>query len=492
MWCTNELRYLEVTQDAAFFYALNQRLLSLWNITETNMATKEKTVWFCTNCGNESPKWMGKCPSCGQWNTMVEQTVATGKANRNQSVAASSPGHRPMNLKEIDSSAENRIALGLEEIDRLLGGGIVKGSLVLIGGEPGIGKSTLSLQIPLHSPGLKTLYVSGEESARQVKMRADRLGGDNSNCFIYSETDISNIISQAEALKPDLMVVDSVQTMFSSNIDSSAGSVSQIKEVTAMLLHFAKLSGIPVILIGHITKDGFIAGPKILEHIVDVVLQFEGDNKGSYRLLRSIKNRFGSTSELAVFEMTGTGLREVKNPSEMLIPMHEEGLSGTAICAMLDRLRPFLFEVQALVSSAAYGTPQRSATGFDVRRLNMLLAVLEKRAGFKLNMKDVFLNMAGGLRVTDPACDLAVVCAVLSSNFDFAIPADICFAGEVGLSGEIRPVNQSDRRVTEAARLGFRKIYISSFTTVDNNAAKGIEVVKVADIPSLVRSLFRQ
>lgn len=458
----------------------------------TKMATKEKTVWFCTNCGNESPKWMGKCPACGQWNTMVEQTVATGKANRNQSVAASSPGHRPMNLKEIDSSAENRIALGLEEIDRLLGGGIVKGSLVLIGGEPGIGKSTLSLQIPLHSPGLKTLYVSGEESARQVKMRADRLGGDNSNCFIYSETDISNIISQAEALKPDLMVVDSVQTMFSSNIDSSAGSVSQIKEVTAMLLHFAKLSGIPVILIGHITKDGFIAGPKILEHIVDVVLQFEGDNKGSYRLLRSIKNRFGSTSELAVFEMTGTGLREVKNPSEMLIPMHNEGLSGTAICAMLDGLRPFLFEVQALVSSAAYGTPQRSATGFDVRRLNMLLAVLEKRAGFKLNMKDVFLNMAGGLRVTDPACDLAVVCAVLSSNFDFAIPADICFAGEVGLSGEIRPVNQSDRRVTEAARLGFRKIYISSFTTVDNNAAKGIEVVKVADIPSLVRSLFRQ
>lgn len=492
MWCTNELRYLEVTQDAAFFYSHGQRLLSLQHLTEKKMATKEKTVWFCTNCGNESPKWMGKCPACGQWNTMVEQTVATGKANRNQSVAASSPGHRPMILKEIDSSAENRIALGLEEIDRLLGGGIVKGSLVLIGGEPGIGKSTLSLQIPLHSPGLKTLYVSGEESARQVKMRADRLGGDNSNCFIYSETDISNIISQAESLKPDLMVVDSVQTMFSSNIDSSAGSVSQIKEVTAMLLHFAKLSGIPVILIGHITKDGFIAGPKILEHIVDVVLQFEGDNKGSYRLLRSIKNRFGSTSELAVFEMTGTGLREVKNPSEMLIPMHEEGLSGTAICAMLDSLRPFLFEVQALVSSAAYGTPQRSATGFDVRRLNMLLAVLEKRAGFKLNMKDVFLNMAGGLRVTDPACDLAVVCAVLSSNFDFAIPADICFAGEVGLSGEIRPVNQSDRRVTEAARLGFRKIYISSFTAMDNNAAKGIEVVKVADIPSLVRSLFRQ
>ena len=455
------------------------------------MATKEKTVWFCTNCGNESPKWMGRCPACGEWNTMVEQTVATGKPQRNQSQGASAPGNRPMHLKEIDSSQENRLLLGLPEVDRLLGGGIVRGSLVLIGGEPGIGKSTLSLQIPLGAPSLKTLYVSGEESARQVKMRADRLGGDNSNCYIYSETDISNIIAQADAIKPDLMVVDSVQTMFSSNIDSSAGSVSQIKEVTAMLLHYAKMSGVPVILIGHITKDGFIAGPKILEHIVDVVLQFEGDNKGSYRLLRSIKNRFGSTSELAVFEMTGKGLREVTNPSEMLMPMHEAGLSGTAICAMLDGLRPFLFEVQALVSSAAYGTPQRSATGFDVRRLNMLLAVLEKRAGFKLNMKDVFLNMAGGLRVSDPACDLAVVCAVLSSNFDFPISSNICFAGEVGLSGEIRPVNQPERRVTEAARLGFKKIFMSTFSSLDNVSTKGIEVVKVSDTPSLVRSLFK-
>lgn len=457
------------------------------------MGTKEKTVWFCTNCGNESPKWMGRCPACGEWNTMAEQTVITGKPSRNSSISSSAPAssNRPLHLKDIDASAENRLSLGLTEVDRLLGGGIVKGSLVLIGGEPGIGKSTLSLQIPLGSPGLKTLYVSGEESARQVKMRADRLGGDNSNCFIFSETDINNIIAQADALKPDLMVVDSVQTMFSPNVDSSAGSVTQIKEVTAILLHFAKMSGIPVILIGHITKDGYIAGPKILEHIVDVVLQFEGDNKGSYRLLRSIKNRFGSTSELAVFEMTGKGLREVTNPSEMLIPMHEEGLSGTAICAMLDGLRPFLFEVQALVSTAAYGTAQRSATGFDVRRLNMLLAVLEKRAGFKLNMKDVFLNMAGGLRVTDPACDLAVVCAVLSSNFDFAIPSNVCFAGEVGLSGEIRPVNQTDRRITEASRLGFRKIYISAFSQTEGAAAKGIEIVKVADIPALVRKLFK-
>ncbi len=449
---------------------------------------KEKKVWFCTNCGNESPKWMGRCPACGEWNTMVEQTVATGKTPRNSSPAPS--GHRPMHLKEIDASEENRISLGLQEVDRLLGGGLVKGSLVLIGGEPGIGKSTLSLQIPLGSPGLKTLYVSGEESARQVKMRADRLGGDDSNCYIYSETDIGNIIAQADSLKPDLMVVDSVQTMFSGNVESTAGSVSQIKEVTSMLLHFAKMTGIPVILIGHITKDGYIAGPKILEHIVDVVLQFEGDNKGSYRLLRSIKNRFGATSELAVFEMTGKGLREVTNPSEMLIPMHGEGLSGTAICAMLDGLRPLMFEVQALVSSAAYGTPQRSATGFDVRRLNMLLAVLEKRAGFKLNMKDVFLNMAGGLRVADPACDLAVVCAVLSSNFDFAIPSDTCFAGEVGLSGEIRPVSQSDRRILEAERLGFKKIYVSEYSSADKKPGC-IAVIKVADIPALVRHLFK-
>ncbi|MGM9737210.1 MAG: DNA repair protein RadA [Candidatus Cryptobacteroides sp.] len=451
--------------------------------------SKDKTVWFCKNCGNESPKWMGRCPACGEWNTMVESVVATGKPSRNQPVRQTS-GNRPVHLKEIDSSAECRVSLGMGEIDRLLGGGIVRGSLVLVGGEPGIGKSTLSLQIPLFSPGLKTLYVSGEESARQVKMRADRLGGDDSNCFIFSETDMGNIIAQTESLRPDLMVVDSVQTMFSANVESSAGSVTQIKEVTSMLLHFAKVSGIPVILIGHITKDGYIAGPKILEHIVDVVLQFEGDNKGSYRILRSIKNRFGSTSELAVFEMTGKGLREVTNPSEMLIPMHEEGLSGTAICATLDGLRPFLFEVQALVSTAAYGTAQRSATGFDVRRLNMLLAVLEKRAGFKLNMKDVFLNMAGGMRVSDPACDLAVVCAVLSSNFDFAIQSDICFAGEVGLSGEIRPVNQTERRVTEAARLGFKKIYVSSFSSLDSGI-KGIETVRVPDVPALVRTLFK-
>ncbi|MBQ3997586.1 MAG: DNA repair protein RadA, partial [Bacteroidales bacterium] len=397
------------------------------------MATnsKEKTVWFCTSCGNESPKWLGRCPACGEWNTMVEKTVATGKPKKNAAASSRAGGHKPQSLSEIGSARESRISLGDQEIDRLLGGGLVEGSLVLIGGEPGIGKSTLSLQLPLRCPSLKTLYVSGEESARQVKMRAERLGGDAANCFIYSETLIENVVAEALEMQPDLMVVDSVQTMYSETVESSAGSVAQIKEVTSILLHFAKSSGIPVILIGHITKDGYIAGPKILEHIVDVVLQFEGDDKGSYRLLRSIKNRFGSTSELAVFEMTGAGLRPVTNPSEMLMPMHEQGLSGTAVAVMVDGARPFLFEVQALVSTAAYGTAQRSATGYDSRRLNMLLAVLEKRAGFKLTMKDVFLNMAGGLRVADPACDLAVVCAVLSSNFDFALPSDICFAGEV-------------------------------------------------------------
>ncbi|MBR5956442.1 MAG: DNA repair protein RadA [Bacteroidales bacterium] len=457
------------------------------------MATnsKEKTVWFCTSCGNESPKWLGRCPACGEWNTMVEKTVATGKPKKNVAAASRAGGHKPQSLSEIGSARESRISLGDQEIDRLLGGGLVEGSLVLIGGEPGIGKSTLSLQLPLRCPSLKTLYVSGEESARQVKMRAERLGGDAANCFIYSETLIENVVAEALEMQPDLMVVDSVQTMYSETVESSAGSVAQIKEVTSILLHFAKSSGIPVILIGHITKDGYIAGPKILEHIVDVVLQFEGDDKGSYRLLRSIKNRFGSTSELAVFEMTGAGLRPVTNPSEMLMPMHEQGLSGTAVAVMVDGARPFLFEVQALVSTAAYGTAQRSATGYDSRRLNMLLAVLEKRAGFKLTMKDVFLNMAGGLRVADPACDLAVVCAVLSSNFDFALPSDICFAGEVGLSGEIRPVNQVDRRITEAARLGFRKIYVSKYASFDKKAAEGVEVVKVADIPALVRSVFK-
>ena len=450
--------------------------------------TKSKTVWFCSNCGNEYSKWMGKCPACGEWNTMVEKEVVTGK--RPLAVSVPGAGRKPMPLKDVSTTAEDRVSLGSAEVDRLLGGGIVKGSLVLMGGEPGIGKSTLSLQIPLSCPSLKVLYVTGEESVKQVKMRADRLGGDASNCLIYSETLMDNIIAEAEETAPDLVIVDSVQTMYCQNVESTAGSVTQVKEVAAALLRFAKGSGIPVILIGHITKEGAIAGPKVLEHIVDVVLQFEGENRGPYRVLRSIKNRFGSTAELAVFEMTGAGLRQVANPSELLIPQHEEGLSGTAVSAMLDGNRPFMFEVQALVSSAVYGTAQRSATGFDVRRLNMLLAVLERRAGFKLSQKDVFLNMAGGLRITDPACDLAVVVAVLSSNFDYAIPSDVCFAGEVGLSGEIRPVSQAERRAVEAARLGFRRIFVSSYTRFDRKP-EGIEVVKVADIPALVKSLFR-
>ena len=478
---------------------------------------KAKTVWYCTSCGNEFPQFLGRCPACGEWNTMKEMEVqpSAAKGGRGSSAsaraaraaraagAATEDSRKPLKLKEIDYRKEDRISLGMPEVDRLLGGGIVPGSLVLIGGEPGIGKSTLSLQIPLANPGLRTLYVTGEESAKQVKMRAERLADKpiDPAIDIFCETLIEDIIAEAAANHPDLMIVDSVQTMYSEAVDSTPGSVSQIKEVAAELLRFAKESGVPVILIGHITKDGYIAGPKILEHIVDAVLQFEGENRGSYRILRSIKNRFGSTSEIAVFEMTGSGLREVKNPSELLIPMHEAGLSGTAICATLDGTRPLLFEVQALVSSAVYGTAQRSATGFDTRRLNMLLAVLEKRAGFHLAAKDVFLNMAGGLKVSDPAADLAVVCAVLSSNFDFAIPADVCFAGEVGLSGEIRPVSQCQRRISEAARLGFKRIFVSAFEKTEDAiasqdgsgsaSATGVKVVRVADVPELVKKLFK-
>ena len=452
---------------------------------------KEKTVWFCSNCGNEYPKWMGRCPACGEWNTMVEQKVVTG-ASRRVSAQETVPGagRRPQKLKDIDSSSEARLSLNNEEIDRILGGGIVEGSLVLIGGEPGIGKSTLSLQIPLGCPSLKTLYVTGEESLRQVKMRADRLGGDAANCQIYSETLIENVVSQAREIEPDLMIVDSVQTMFSQTVDSTPGSVTQIKEVAAILLRLAKETGIPVILIGHITKEGYIAGPKVLEHIVDVVLQFEGDDRGAYRLLRGVKNRFGSTSEVAVFKMTGAGLVEVPNPSELWMPMHSDNLSGITVGAHLDGSRPFLIEVQALVSSAVYGTPQRSATGYDTRRLNMLLAVLEKRAGFKLSIKDVFLNMAGGLKISETACDLAVIAAILSSNIDFPVSADYCFAGEVGLSGEIRPVSQIERRIAEASRMNCRKIFLSSYSSPDLKVP-GIELVKVADVPALCRALFK-
>ncbi len=459
---------------------------------------KVKKAWFCTACGNESAKWMGKCPACGEWNTMVEEIVskeaAGGATSRNRSFLETLSS-KPMPLSQIDTGIETRITLGNSELDRVLGGGLVLGSMILIGGEPGIGKSTLSLQIPLSCSHLKTLYVSGEESARQIKLRGERLMRKASspmpeNCLILSETLLENILTQAKEVKPQLLIIDSIQTIYSQNIESSAGSVSQVRECAASLLRYAKESNTPVILIGHITKDGSIAGPKILEHIVDVVLQFEGDTRHSYRILRSIKNRFGSTAELAVYEMTSEGLEEILNPSEMFIPMHDNNLSGTAVAAMLDGTRPFLIEIQALVSTAAYGTPQRSATGFDVRRMNMLLAVLEKRVGFKLSQKDVFLNMAGGLKVTDPACDLAIVASILSSNFDVVLPNSVAFAGEIGLSGEIRPVSQVEKRITEAAKLGFKQIFVSSFSKIPGNLKSDIQIREVSTIQELVKAIF--
>ncbi len=476
---------------------------------------KVKKAWFCSSCGNESPKWMGKCPACGEWNSMVEEIVSKAsestQTSRNSSLLQSM-NTKPQPLTQIETGGESRVILSsygsnshtvggaeesLSELDKVLGGGLVRGSIILIGGEPGIGKSTLSLQIPLLCKSLKTLYVSGEESARQIKMRAQRLGGEHDNCFVLAETLLENILLRAKEAKPDLLIVDSIQTIYSQNIESSAGSVSQVRECAASLLRFAKETNTPVILIGHITKDGTLAGPKVLEHIVDVVLQFEGDTRHAYRILRSIKNRFGSTAELAVYEMSGSGLKEILNPSEMFMPMQGENLSGIAVSAMLDGARPFLIEIQALVSSAAYGTPQRSATGFDVRRMNMLLAVLEKRVGFKLAQKDVFLNVAGGLKVSDPACDLAIIAAILSSNFDMPLSSRSAFAAEVGLSGEIRPVSQVEKRIIESARLGFKKIFISSFSKVPSelegvvkvDGVAKIEVIKVANVPELVKEI---
>ena len=466
------------------------------------MSSKAKTVWYCTSCGNETSKWMGRCPACGEWNTMKEGLSRDSKS----SPAAPSRAlvglsdSRPVPLKDIPLDQDHRILIGNKEVERILGGGIVPGSMILLGGEPGIGKSTLALQIPLRSKGLRTLYVSGEESPRQIKLRALRLlrpdeGDNEDNCTILGETRVDNIIRSALELRPDLLVVDSIQTIYSENIDSAASSVTQVRECAAALLRMAKESGIPVILIGHITKEGAIAGPKVLEHIVDVVLQFEGDSRHSHRILRSIKNRFGSTAEIAIFEMTGTGLREVENPSEILTPLHQEDLSGVAVGSMVDGSRPFLIEIQALVSTAAYGVPQRSATGYDVRRLNMLLAVLEKRAGFKLSAKDVFLNVAGGMKVSDTACDLAVVAAVLSSTFDLPVSPGICFAAEVGLSGEIRPVGRIETRISEAARLGYREIYISSYNLSEDMRrsipSTGIRIVETADIGDLCRRLFK-
>ena len=451
---------------------------------------KIKTSFFCQSCGHESSKWLGRCPACGEWNSFVEETVAKDNSSAKQfSFATTKP--LPQRVDEISYEQEPRMLLGSGEMDRILGGGMVKGSVVLIGGEPGIGKSTLSLQLALHREQLKTLYVSGEESVQQIKLRAERLGGSGNNCYILSETLLENILVQAQELKPDLIVVDSIQTLYTDRIESSAGSVSQIRECAALLLKFAKETGTPVFIIGHITKDGTIAGPKVLEHIVDVVLQFEGDGNHAYRLLRSIKNRFGSTAEIGIFEMQSAGLREVNNPSEILLTRHDEALSGIAVAAMLDGARPFLIETQALVSTAAYGTPQRSATGFDVRRMNMLLAVLEKRCGFKLAVKDVFLNMAGGLKVVDPAVDLAIAVAILSSNFDLPVASHYAFAAEIGLSGEIRPVARIEQRIAEAEKLGFQKIFVSKFHK-GLPIAKNINIAPVGKMDELTKAVFQQ
>lgn len=455
---------------------------------------KTKTVYICSHCGADSPKWLGKCPNCGEWNTYVEEVVAkeVPSAKRLVPSGLSERGQaRPVLLRDITAEKEDRLDMKDQELNRVLGGGLVKGSLVLIGGEPGIGKSTLVLQTILKLHDLKVLYVSGEESYRQLKMRADRLAPDSQNCLILCETNLEQIFVQAQNVQPDLLIIDSIQTIFTELVESSPGSVSQVRECSAAILKYAKESGVPVLLIGHINKEGSIAGPKVLEHIVDTVLQFEGDQHYMYRILRSIKNRFGSTAELGIYEMRQEGLREVSNPSELLLTQNHEGLSGVAIAAAIEGIRPFLIETQALVSSAVYGTPQRSATGFDIRRMNMLLAVLEKRAGFKLAQKDVFLNIAGGLRVNDPAIDLAVLAAVLSSSLDISIEPGVCMAGEVGLSGEIRPVNRIEQRIMEAEKLGFSRILIpyNNLKGFDTSRCR-IQIVQVRKVEEAFRQLF--
>ena len=450
--------------------------------------SKVKTAYFCQSCGSQHPKWQGQCSVCKEWNTVVEEVVQKEVVkvwSKNESK------HKVKALKVADISIENeeRIQTDNIELDRVLGGGIVPGAIILLGGEPGIGKSTLMLQLALSLRNCKTLYVSGEESDKQIKMRAERLGEGASDCYILTETATQNIFTHIKEVQPDLVVIDSIQTLHTQSIDSSPGSISQIRETAAELLRFAKETATPVILIGHITKDGNIAGPKILEHMVDVVLQFEGDRNHIYRILRAQKNRFGSTAEIGIYEMLSQGLREVHNPSEILISQKEEPLSGTAISATVEGMRPMLIEIQALVSSAVYGTPQRSATGFDLRRLNMLLAVLEKRCGFRLGAKDVFLNITGGIKVDDPSIDLAVVCAILSSNEDCAIPDKICLAGEVGLSGEIRPATRIEQRILEAEKLGFEQIFISQYNKVEKGKF-GIKVMEFGTVEEVYQTLF--
>lgn len=452
---------------------------------------KTKTVFFCKECGNESPKWIGHCPGCGAWNSYVEESVVVGKDSKStKNAIASEMKSKPVRVQDISSAREARIDLECSELNRVLGGGLVPGSLILLGGEPGIGKSTLLLQVALKLKDKKILYVSGEESAQQIKMRAERIGINNENCLVLTETNTANIVRYFEEEKPDVAIIDSIQTLESSSVDSTAGSISQIRETAAEMNKVAKSLHVPTFLIGHITKDGSIAGPKILEHIVDTVIQFEGDRHYGFRVLRTIKNRFGSASELGIFEMNANGLREVSNPSEILLSQRDEQVSGISVAATLEGLRPMMIETQALVSTAAYGTPQRSCTGFDARRLNMLLAVLEKRAGFRLSMKDVFLNIAGGLRVDDPAIDLAVVAAILSSNEDVEISNRYAFAAEVGLSGEIRSVNRIEARVAEADKLGMEKIFVSKYNCRGLDTSKyNVEIVPLATIGDLIKNM---
>jgi DNA repair protein RadA/Sms len=446
---------------------------------------KVKTTFFCQNCGSQYAKWQGQCTSCKEWNTIAEEVIQKPeKSDWKLPSTTSKRVSKPLLINEIDTSQEARLNLQDGEFNRVLGGGMVQGSLTLLGGEPGIGKSTLLLQIALKLP-YKTLYVSGEESQKQIKMRAERINPSSNNCYILTETKTQHIFKQIEALEPDIVIIDSIQTLHSDYIESSAGSISQIKECTTELIKFAKETATPVLLIGHITKDGNIAGPKILEHMVDTVLQFEGDRNHVFRILRANKNRFGSTNELGIYEMQGSGLREVSNPSEILISEKDGELSGNAVAATLEGMRPLMIEVQALVSTAVYGTPQRSATGFNAKRLNMLLAVLEKRAGFRLGAKDVFLNITGGITVDDPAIDLAVVAAILSSNEDVALPSDYCFAAEVGLSGEIRPVQRVEQRILEAEKLGFSTIFVSKYNKIALKNT-GIKIQLISKIEDLV------
>jgi len=459
---------------------------------------KTKSAYFCQSCGYDSPKWLGQCPSCKQWNSFVEEVVekSSSRVPEWRSTASSKADTKRANkaaiIHEIVYSEEQRIVTPDKEFNRVLGGGIVPGSLVLIGGEPGIGKSTLMLQLALTVSHVKTLYISGEESEQQIKMRAERLvQTSNANCYILTETSMQNIFKQIDQVQPNLLVIDSIQTLHSAQIESAPGSVSQVRECTAELLRFAKETNTPVFIVGHITKDGSIAGPKVLEHMVDTVLQFEGDRNHVYRILRAVKNRFGSSSELGIYEMQGSGLREVSNPSEIMLSQREEQVSGTAVAAMLEGMRPLMIEVQALVSNSAYGTPQRSSTGFDTKRLNMLLAVLEKRFGFRLSAQDVFLNIAGGIRVEDPAIDLAVVAAIISSQQDIPLGSNITFAGEVGLSGEIRAVNRIEQRIQEAEKLGFGQIFISKYNTKGLDAKKyDIAIRPVATLEDVFSALF--